>query len=595
MKTIIDFETEYNKQGLSVKDLGNKNYAAASEAYIVSVVRNGKSWCGPIADLFTKAPIEVRPDPSDDVPVAANANFDRAFWEKYFPPFVQEWQCVLDKARVNQLPGDMSKLAGAVLGQKLDKTLRDEMAGQKWADLPPSKQAELTAYCLKDSLTEQLVDEKMPEMSIFEDRLARQTRRLNWNGVAIDVPKLEKYITNLQQVRHATFKEIPWTEWGAPLSPIEFAKWCASKGSTAPTSLAKGDEECAEWARTNPELAPTLAAMREFRRSNTLIEKLKSMKGRTGADGIMPLDLIYCGASHTRRWSCRGVNVQNLDREPVVFTRANLPVEERTVWFRELIIPRPGKVFVILDLAQIEPRCLWWLIDDTKMLDIVRTGFGIYEAHARATMGWTGGKLKDERPDLYRLAKARVLGLGYGCGPDKFQVVAKLMAGLDRTLLECKRDVQDFRASNTKITGFWRSFDEMISCASKKREDLNIEMPTGEALKLWGVSAAMKGGFKAHTVKGDPKEVTHNLWGGVLTENATQRMARDVLADSNLRLEWAGLNPIFHAHDEVILEVDEKSGQEALEEATRIMKTPPDWAPDLPLDVEGGIFKHYTK
>jgi len=86
-----------------------------------------------------------------------------------------------------------------------------------------------------------------------------------------------------------------------------------------------------------------------------------------------------------------------------------------------------------------------------------------------------------------------------------------------------------------------------------------------------------------------------NLWGGVLVENVTQRMARDVLAEAVLRLEDAGFPVIFHAHDEVVLEVDKNAGGETVREASEIMKQAPDWAPDLPLDVEGGFHSHYTK
>jgi len=37
-----------------------------------------------------------------------------------------------------------------------------------------------------------------------------------------------------------------------------------------------------------------------------------------------------------------------------------------------------------------------------------------YEAHARATMNWTGGDLKKENKAMYALSKARILSLGYG-------------------------------------------------------------------------------------------------------------------------------------------------------------------------------------
>ena len=86
-----------------------------------------------------------------------------------------------------------------------------------------------------------------------------------------------------------------------------------------------------------------------------------------------------------------------------------------------------------------------------------------------------------------------------------------------------------------------------------------------------------------------------NLWGGTMAENVTQRMARDVLAEAVVRLENAGLPVVFHAHDEVILEVDIGSREEAKREAEKILMMAPPWAPDLPLGVEGDFADTYVK
>jgi hypothetical protein len=55
--------------------------------------------------------------------------------------------------------------------------------------------------------------------------------------------------------------------------------------------------------------------------------------------------------------------------------------------------------------------------------------------------GWRGKKLKTENPRLYALCKAERLGLGYGCGPDKFVTVARILGGLEVSLDESKRIV----------------------------------------------------------------------------------------------------------------------------------------------------------
>jgi hypothetical protein len=58
-----------------------------------------------------------------------------------------------------------------------------------------------------------------------------------------------------------------------------------------------------------------------------------------------------------------------------------------------------------------------------------------------------------------------------------------------------------------------------------------------------------------------------------------------------------GISKKYHVvgtvHDEVLLLVPEPQAETALEELLTLMRTPPDWAPDLPLDGEGGVAESY--
>lgn len=607
MNIFIDFETFYDSTaGLSVSTMGNRNYAKAADAYIVSIVHDRAAWVGEIGD---KTGPQFKLNFSYDQPIAVNSNFDESFWNKHFPQFRLPWHCLLDQARVAQLPGHLAGLSKVIQGKAVDKTIRDEMDGVRWDTLSEERQNEVAKYCLNDSVEAQAIHGKIPVMSDFENNLALQTRRINKRGVAVNLEAVDKAVTGLRAVLHNALSKIPWVRGGdAPLSYPSFSAYCASQNVVPPESLAKGDMDCVQWVKNNPKHAPVLIAMREYRNANTIVKKLLALKSRVGEDNTMPIELIYCGAYHTRRWSCRGFTMQNMDKAPVQFTLVpegyTLPGDTApwtgTVWTRPFIVPRPGKKFVILDLSQIEPRCLWWLVGDQKMLDLARGGYGAYEAHARASMGWTGGNLKKENDRLYRTAKARTLGAGYGAGGEKFQTVAKTMADLDLTLEESKAAVESFRRSNPKIVAFWRMFDDKIAASAVKREDLEIEMPTGELLKHLLVTRYVDpkrrgGAFKSYTCKGEPKEQSFGLWGGVLTENTCQRMARDILGYHMLLIEEAGIDIAFSSHDEVIMEVDAGTAPEAFKLATAIMSTPPPWCADLPLACEGGIFDHYTK
>jgi DNA polymerase len=140
----------------------------------------------------------------------------------------------------------------------------------------------------------------------------------------------------------------------------------------------------------------------------------------------------------------------------------------------------------------------------------------------------------------------------------------------------------------------------MLDYEGEDARTLKVEMPTGEFLRHFQVRGWIKGesrGIESLTIRGDYSQQSRQsrLWGGTLTENVTQRMARDVLADSLLRLERAGFTVVFHAHDEVVLAVPEQGAKDCFEEAKRVMEVAPEWAPDLPLQVEGGLSDTYTK
>jgi len=85
------------------------------------------------------------------------------------------------------------------------------------------------------------------------------------------------------------------------------------------------------------------------------------------------------------------------------------------------------------------------------------------------------------------------------------------------------------------------------------------------------------------------------MWHGLVTENLAQGLARDVFADIMLRLDEKGHKILFHVHDEVIIETDEEVAADHIEDVINVMRTPPAWIPDIPLDAEGSILTHYEK
>ena len=70
-----------------------------------------------------------------------------------------------------------------------------------------------------------------------------------------------------------------------------------------------------------------------------------------------------------------------------------------------------------------------------------------------------------------------------------------------------------------------------------------------------------------------------------MAENATQAIARDILANALMMLEAHGYPVVFHIHDEAVIEMP--IGQGSLEDACRLMAIAPVWAEGLPLRADG--------
>lgn len=85
------------------------------------------------------------------------------------------------------------------------------------------------------------------------------------------------------------------------------------------------------------------------------------------------------------------------------------------------------------------------------------------------------------------------------------------------------------------------------------------------------------------------------FYGGKLVENFVQGTARDVLASMVLAIEEAGIPVVLTVHDEIVCEVPKEQGQSALETVRRIMSTPPQWMPTLPVECEAKLMEAYGK
>tara|TARA_S200002703_G_C3759036_1_gene233624 strand:+ start:218 stop:910 length:693 start_codon:yes stop_codon:yes gene_type:complete len=227
---------------------------------------------------------------------------------------------------------------------------------------------------------------------------------------------------------------------------------------------------------------------------------------------------------------------------------------------------------------------------DEKQIKAIRRGAHPYEAHARATMDWKGGELKKENQSLYQLAKARVLGLGYGCGHKRFVEVAKMMAGVELSEHEAERTVKSFRASNPLIIQLWNKLHRELRVSFRDGWH-GIPLPSGRALHYRNLERR-GGDIYGEMVLG---EGGRKLYGGKLCENYIQAIARDVMAEKIIELELEGYRVAYHVHDEVVVEIQEDIASDHLDRIANILEKDLSWYEGLPLGVDAEIVDCYKK
>ena len=614
-KYVIDFESFYRDRNQAKKDGGSIVSIQEGvypyldhpefEAYMVSIVEivKGKSrkksnptFQDPHTGDFHHLVTHFVGHP-DDAPFemlagqhvfAHNIGFDRPVFErvetKHRPA---RWSCSASMAAYMRLPRNLAGACKEGLGKEVSKGMREWANGRSFLSMldDVDKYTQMLEYCLDDSaLVGELVIKYYSRWPEEEDRVATLTAEQAIYGIEMAWPKVKKAIQHLNQKKWEYEEQLPWVQdGGKPLSPKALAQTCRDNGIEPPKSMDKTKPYLDKWLDQYGEQFPWVASMGKWRSCNTLLKKLETFRDRrSGNNKRVDFGFKYC-AAHTNRWGGDSkTNVQALHKDKV-----------EGVDLRSMIVAPRGKKFLVADYSQIEPRVLAYLIDDFEFLELVSDGMSPYEAHARATMGWTKAEpLKTGDPKLYALAKARVLGLGYGCGAKTFINVARVMAGLTLSFREAKNIVMDFKRTNPKIVQFWKDLDRDFAAASRsKNRFFEITLPSGTALKYYEVTR--RGDRKlAITERGGYHK---DFWGGKLCENLVQATARDVLRDALIRLDDAGHQTVWHVHDEVILEVPNKFTKNSEREFLDLMNQTPEWLGDCPIEVEHQFTPHYLK
>lgn len=658
----VDFETFYDKKAdYDISSLGAWKYCddARFDPYLIAASDGAESWAGQPKD-FNWSSLDGA------ILVSHNKAFDAMVYEamvrKGMAPRVNvaAWHCTANLSSYLCNRRSLKDAASFLLGVTLSKDTRDYANGKHWPDMvKDGRGEEMLAYGRSDAFHCWQLWAKYGHLWPEKERqLSEMTIAQGARGIQVNVPLLETYIVIATQMLGATEQILPWVVEGKkPTSPKAIAEECRKVGIPGPPvkSHDGGEEVFAAWEKNYGAAHPWIANVASYRSLNKFLGSLQTIHERLMPGGIFSFGLKYFGA-HTGRWSGdAGLNMQNLKKTPLYRDENGLLISDfgrlleislckgalpgyvtASLDIRSLFVPRPGKRMIISDLAQIEPRVLAWLVRDERMLASMTAGQSPYQAHAEATMDWTRGDMKTliksgdgEAKELYALAKARVLGLGYGCGWEKFITVAQMMAGLDITKddpefvqardeggqlcrdadgepivlsgygFNSKRIVKQYREQNPKITALWRQLDDAFK--NSVGSCFEMELPSGRKMRYLDVRRECRTVKNPDTGKHERKWMTtamignrrFPLYGGLLTENIVQAASRDVFGEHLLTLSRTkGIDVLFSSHDEAITEVDNDVTPRDVQE---IMSVAPDWAPGLPVTAEAVEASHYLK
>lgn len=485
------------------------------------------------------------------------------------------------------------------------KRFTKETSPEEWNEFK-HKYLPLDCYSIRE------IDRLLPDNSLFEEQIWRDTCLINMEGVPIDVPLVE---TVSEQIDHYIDEETTKCIRISGIWPTQRDKllaWCAEQGTTLPNLQKETVAAYIEAPNTSEIVREVLQARANT--ANVSLKKYDSLKRTVCEDGTVKGTLYY-HAANTGRWGGRLFQVHNLPRgsmdarDAIELLKArDFSTEAAVSAIRGLISHANG--VTIYDWAQIEARVVQWLAGDMEALGMFTVpGRDPYTIFASETV--YNKPYEEIDKDERFMAKQAVLGLGFEMWFHKFRMMLESYGIEDIPLdEELKRIVVAYRNKHQKLVSFWKLMNKGALIAlerpgqeivvnrhirfQKLGNFLYMTLPSGRKLAYCDPEIRENRfgspGVTYMGVNDQSQWVRLETYGGKLTENATQAVARDVLAEATTTAIQHGIRILFHLHDEVVF-----LGGYDNNLLEKILTRRPEWASELPLEVDGANSPCYRK
>jgi len=576
---------------------------------------------------------------------AFNAQFERTCLAKYFNKEMaaSEWRCSQVHSLALGLPGSLENVAKCL---NLETQKMDEgKALIRYFSIPckPTKSNGgrtrnfphhdidrwnlFKKYCKRDVEVEREVRKKIESYPMEEKELKLWflDQRINSYGVKIDRELVNNAVLCDELYQKGLLEEALYlTKLENPNSPQQLKDWLEDKGVEV-DSLSKEIVSDLLKEVEDTDVRRVLELRQEM--SKTSVKKYEAMDRAVCRDSRIKGLLQFYGAI-TGRWAGRLVQVQNIPRNSMNdldLARSLLLKGEYEILeilfdsvpdvlsqlIRTAFIPSDNSRFIISDFSAIEARVIAWLAGESWRINVFNSHGKIYEASAAEMFKVPIGEITKDSP-LRQKGKISELALGYGGSVGALKAMGAINMGLNEE--ELKPLVDTWRRSNPNIVKLWWDIEDAAIRAIRDRKTVNMQyglkfsyrsgilfitLPSGRSLAYIRPRIEIDERFNKDKLTYEGTEPGTRKWGrvdtygGKITENIIQAVARDCLAESMIRLDKAGYKIAFHVHDEVVLDVPKNFG--SLEEVEEIMGESIAWAPGLPLGAEAFESNYYKK
>jgi DNA polymerase family A len=605
----LDFETFYSKE-YSLRHLSVPEYVLDGRFETIMLAAYDTEWPAPRIIQADEIPAFLATYPADEtICCSHNALFDMAILAWRYGWVAGLLQDTLGMVR--SLRNYQRNSLGEVVKQLFGRDSKGDTVGRvigmhaqdiKNAGLWPAYQT----YAMNDVRECAHIYFKLYPEFPAEERLVMDLvlRAAVQPVLHADVPLLNTHLEELRKRKTWLLRESGYDK-ACLMSTVQFKEALESLGveievKVSPTgrsipAFAKSDlfmSKLLEYDGSRNEdinyAVQTLAAARLSQKST--IEETRCQRFADianlrweGCRPLLPVALRYGGA-HTHRLSGEWkLNMQNLPRDRV---KSRL---------RAALIAPPGHKLVTGDLSQIEARIVARLCRQDALTEMFRNGDDVYAKFAGIVFGRSINK--EDQPNERFIGKTAILGLGYGCGPDRFYSMVVTQARQYGIPLEGLFDqhtaevtVRTYRALFSRIPIAWRELDNMLANIINNRGTSWRKWPDLDdgPLTIKSAQIDLPNRMSLRYKMNDP-----DLYGAKLLENIVQALARIVIMQAAVRLSRLGLRFALQSHDELVFVVPEDSVELAWWMIQEEMTREPKWLPGLPLAVEIGEGDNY--